>query len=149
MKTKISIVALALFLLPIQVFAKETLEFSCDTTHNGKATVHSTPNKAHYIYRFYKNGKLKLIIKNSSQQIIKNSLENPFANRYNVHNMYFSNQNYGYNVYTEWYLNPKTEKIIHTGGIDITKKNNPNFSSFIQCTKIYRALSGETNIRQN
>lgn len=111
--------------------AKETLEFSCSTNHKGKVNIHSTPNKSHYIYRFYKNGKLKLAIKHNQQYILQNSLN---ENRMSI--MRFQNQNYVYSVYNADFRDVGATNQI--GGIEITTLDDKEFVSRLDYIKIHK-----------
>lgn len=69
MNLKLSILLLAM-VIPTYSIAKETLEFSCITKNHDKITIHSTNDKGYYIYRFYKNEKLQLKIKQDKKPSI-------------------------------------------------------------------------------
>ncbi|XXQ68550.1 hypothetical protein ACKLNO_01395 [Neisseriaceae bacterium B1] len=143
------IIFLLLFSTSIFANAKDTLEFSCDTEYNGKITIHSTPKKAYYIYRFYKNGQLKLVIKQNRKQTLKLSQEYLAMARYNVHSMYFKNGNYAYNVYSEWNYDPKNEMLDYAGGVLIGKAGDKNdLPEMLDCIKVYKALDGENLIHK-
>ncbi|QMT31411.1 hypothetical protein [Alysiella filiformis] len=115
-------------------FAKETLEFLCNTDHNGKVSIHSTPQKSHYIYRFYKNGKLKLTIKHNYQQIFQNSL-----NENHISIMRFQNNNYQYSIYNADFRYAGADNPV--AGIEITTLNDKEFVSRLACIKIHKNFS--------
>ena len=97
MNLKLSILLLAM-VIPTYSIAKETLEFSCTTRNHGKITIHSTPHQEYYIYRFYKNGKLQLKIKQDKKTIYQQTMEQNPIHTIEANTMTFVNGKYLYTI---------------------------------------------------
>ncbi len=116
--------------IPTYSIAKETLEFSCTTANREKITIHSTPHQEYHIYRFYKNGKLQLKIKQDKKTIYQQTMKQNPTHTIEANTMTFVNGKYLYTVSTVF--NFKTFKkngstmvgriINKEAGIDIEKK---------------------------
>lgn len=85
-------------IIPTYSIAKETLEFSCTTRNHGKITIHSTPHQEYYIYRFYKNGKLQLKIKQDKKTIYQQTMEQNPIHTIEANTMTFVNGKYLYTI---------------------------------------------------
>ena len=97
MNSKLFILLLAVF-TPTYSMAKETLEFSCATENHGKITIHSTPHQKYYIYHFYKNRKLQLMIKQDKETIYQQTKKESPIETIEATTMVFVNKEYIYRI---------------------------------------------------
>jgi hypothetical protein len=147
MKFKLFTLLLAIS-TPIYSIAKETLEFSCITKNHDKITIHSTNDKGYYIYRFYKNGKLQLKIKQDKKTIYQQTMKQNPIHRIEANTMTFANGKYLYTVSDVFTFKTFKKdgytiigKIINEeAGVDIEKNDLSSITKEIKCKSIQKSL---------
>ena len=149
MNFKLLVLFFAMFISAYSI-AKDKLEFSCRTKNNEKITIHSTPHQKYYIYRFYKDVKMQLKIKQNKKTIYQQTMKQNPTHTIEANTMTFVNGKYLYTVSTVF--NFKTFKkngstmvgriINKEAGIDI-EKNDFSYSKEIKCKSIQKTLSDE------
>ena len=122
--------------------AKNKLEFSCLTNNHGKRTIHSTPHQKYYIYHFYKNRKLQLMIKQDKETIYQQTKKESPIETIEATTMVFVNKEYIYRIDDVMDFDEKKDELIEErASVTVSKRDDSLRAREIKCKTIQKPLS--------